>query len=102
MAFSIIGRPRYEASPETLELWAVNVLPRFWQRGIGSRLVERAIRYAASKGFNRLELWCIEGNLPAERTYKKLGFRASAHRRSSSNITGHTLHETHYIKTISR
>jgi len=46
VAFSIVGKPRYEAIAQTMELWAANVLPEYWRLGIGSRLVERAISYS--------------------------------------------------------
>jgi len=100
VAFSIIGKPRYEAAPKTLELWAVNVLPEYWRMGIGTSLVERAIAFSYKSGFNSIELWCIKGNAPAHETYKKLGFIESGRERSSSQLTGITLHELHYAKVL--
>ena len=100
VAFSIIGKPRYEAPAKAIELWAVNVLPKYWRMGIGSRLVERAIAYSSRSGFESIELWCIKGNTPAQETYKKLGFIESGQERSSSQLTGNTLHELHYVKTL--
>ncbi|UZJ43206.1 GNAT family N-acetyltransferase [Marinimicrobium sp. C6131] len=100
VAFSIVGKPRYEAAPRTIELWAVNVLPEYWRRGIGTSLVERAIAFSSRSGFNSIELWCIKGNTPAQETYKKLGFIESGQERSSSRLTGITLHELHYAKVL--
>ncbi|MGD8175313.1 N-acetyltransferase family protein [Marinimicrobium sp. ARAG 43.8] len=100
VAFSIVGKPRYEAAGKTIELWALNVLPEYWRMGIGSRLVERAITYALDAGFESIELWCIKGNTPAQEAYKKLGFTESGQERSSSQLTGNTLHELHYIKVL--
>lgn len=100
VAFSIIGKPRYEAPPKTIELWAVNVLPEYWRRGIGTSLVKRAIAFSSFSGFNSIELWCIKGNTPAQETYKKLGFIESGRERSSSRLTGITLNELHYAKAL--
>lgn len=100
VAFSVVGKPRYEAADRTIELWAVNVLPEYWRKGIGSKLVERAITYSSRSGFESIELWCIKGNTPAQEAYKKLGFIESGQERSSSQLTGNTLHELHYVKVL--
>ncbi|WP_027330563.1 GNAT family N-acetyltransferase [Marinimicrobium agarilyticum] len=100
VAFSIVGKPRYETDAETLELWAVNVLPECWRTGIGSGLVERAINYSSRAGFKSTELWCIKGNTPAQEAYKKLGFVESGQERSTSKLAGIVLHELHYVKTL--
>lgn len=100
VAFTILGKPRYKAPANAIELWAVNVLPEFWRLRIGSRLVERAITYSSRSGFESIELWCIKGNTPAQEAYKKLGFIESGRERSSSRLTGNTLHELHYVKVL--
>lgn len=100
VAFSIVGKPRYEATAKTIELWAVNVSPEYWRRGIGSGLVKRAITYASRSGFESIELWCLKGNTPAQNAYRKLGFVESGQERSSSQLTGNTLHELHYVKGL--
>jgi GNAT superfamily N-acetyltransferase len=100
VAFSIVGKPRFETVDQTMELWAVNVLPEYWRMGIGSGLVKQAISYASRTGFERIELWCIKGNTPAQEAYGKLGFVESGQERSSSQLTGNTLHELHYVKLL--
>ena len=100
VGFSIVGKPRYEAAATAIELWAVNVLPEYWRLGIGSGLVERAITFASHSGFESIELWCIKGNIPAQEAYKTLGFTESGQERSSSHLTGITLHERHYVKLL--
>lgn len=100
VAFSIIGKPRYDAPAKTMELWAVNVLPECWRMGIASALVERAISYSSGAGFERVELWCIKGNTPAQNAYRKLGFVESGQERSTSQLTGSTLHEAHYVQVL--
>jgi RimJ/RimL family protein N-acetyltransferase len=100
VAFSIVGKPRYKTTAGTIELWALNVLPEYWRVGIGSSLVERAVSYSCFAGFRRIELWCIEGNTPAQKAYEKLGFSLSGQSRSSSQLTGYTLHELLYAKML--
>lgn len=102
VGFSIIGKPRYQAAAKTIELWAVNVLPEYWRMRIGSGLVERAINFSTDAGFNSMELWCIKGNTPAEKAYRKLGFIESGQERSTTRLMGNTLHELHYVKVLSR
>lgn len=98
VAFSILGKPRYETAAETMELWAVNVLPEYWRMGTGSGLVERAIAHSTLAGFKRLELWCLKGNTPAQEAYKKLGFVETGQERTTSQLTGQALHELQYMK----
>lgn len=100
VAFSIIGKPRYPAALHTMELWALNVIPEYWQLGIGSKLVARAADYSKQHGFDSIELWCISGNRPAQLAYHKAGFVASGQQRSSSQLTGHPIHELHYFKML--
>lgn len=100
VAFSIVGEPRYKTAAGTMELWALNVLPEYWRVGIGSSLVERAVRHSSIGGFKAIELWCIKGNAPAEQAYEKLGFIQSGQSRATSQLTGHTLSEIHYVKRL--
>ena len=100
VAFSILGKPRYEASCDTIELWALNVLPEYWRMGIGQRLTKRAITSAAESGFKKIELWCIKDNVPAQSAYADAGFLPTDAERSSSHLTGDPLHELHYPKKL--
>lgn len=100
VAFSIVGKPRYEAPAKAIELWALNVLPEYWRMGIGTGLIERAITYSSRLGFKSIELWCIKGNIPAQEAYRKLGFVGSGQERFSSQLTGNTLHELHYVRML--
>lgn len=100
VAFSILGKPRYETAPETIELGAFNVHPRCWRMGIGFQLIQKTIDSAQSAGFKTIELWCIVGNAQAEAAYFKAGFVPSDKERTSSDLTGHPIHEQHYAKNL--
>jgi len=51
-----------------------------WARGagLGSRLVEECIRFAAECGYRKIALWTQSELLPARAIYKKAGFRCIA------------------------
>ena len=100
VAFSILGKPRYEAPCDTIELWALNVLPEYWRMSIGKRLLTRAITSATESGFKKIELWCIKDNRPARGAYADAGFLPAGAKRSSSRLTGDPLHELHYTKYL--
>jgi GNAT superfamily N-acetyltransferase len=96
VAFSILGKPRYPAPESVAELWALNVQPEHWRKGIGRRLVSAALSDARGQGYAQLELWCINGNLAASRLYEESGFTLTGQHRTTTNLTGEPLHELAY------
>lgn len=100
VAFSILGTPRYESVSGCIELWALNVLPEFWRRGIGRSLTTNAITTASALKASRVELWCIKGNAPAQAVYESCGFTETGQERMTSSLTGHPLREALYAKTL--
>ena len=50
------------------------VIPELWRRGIGRRLVERAVADLRQEGFTSLTLWIFDGNQQARDFYGKLGW----------------------------
>jgi putative acetyltransferase len=58
-------------------------------RGIGRKLVARAIREAkAWPGFCRIEIECVPWNTAAIRLYESFGFIIEAHKRKALNLRG--------------
>lgn len=60
------------------ELWVIHALgvhPAFSGRGIAKQMVQRVIELARENGIKTIRLDVLEGNLPAERAYTKMGFR---------------------------
>lgn len=99
--FSIVGTPRHDDAYEGhIELWALNVAPSHWRKGIGRALTLQAIGKSASHGFSGIDLWCIDGNVPAQATYESCGFVPTGIARVSSALTGYPLHEMLYVKSI--
>ncbi len=103
VAFSILGAPRNlavantSASAQTLELWALNVEPHYWRKGIAKTLLQECLKDAQSHGASKLQLCCIAENKAARRLYEHCGFIATAQQRTTSVLTGHPLHEVEYV-----
>ena len=56
-------------------IWALRVIPRLQNRGLGTRLIHAAERILAERGFRRAELSVEKTNVSALRLYKRLGYR---------------------------
>jgi ribosomal protein S18 acetylase RimI-like enzyme len=63
-------------SSNTWVIGDVAVLPAYRRRGIARELILATLRLVQSRGGKIATLEVIEGNLPAQRLYKKLGFEA--------------------------
>ena len=57
------------------EIHEIFVHPDWQGRGIGSKLLERAIEYARSRRRRLAGLWVGVGNVKAKKFYEKFGFR---------------------------
>lgn len=58
-----------------VELFGMWVRPRARGGRIAERLALEVVAWAREAGRPRVELWVIAGNEPAERLYRRLGFR---------------------------
>ena len=64
-----------DAKPdEVMLIHALGVKPEYQGKGIATKMVEHAINIAESNNCKAMRLDVLEGNLPAERLYPKLGF----------------------------
>lgn len=61
--------------PELLVIHALGVHPAFSGRGIAKQMVQSVIETAKEDRILTIRLDVLEGNLPAERAYTKLGFQ---------------------------
>lgn len=69
-----IGRDRSPLSRHVAEL-GLMVAARARRRGVGSALIEEAVKWARGSGIVKLELTVFPHNAPAIALYRKLGFR---------------------------
>ncbi|STQ91510.1 GNAT family N-acetyltransferase [Iodobacter fluviatilis] len=62
LGFYALGKPRFESSGNSAELWALNVAPSAWRSGLGFELMQDAITKAKHFAYQRILLWCISEN----------------------------------------
>lgn len=65
----------YEPSASPFVVYTMT-RPEFKGRGMGRTLLKRSINGLVDRGYARLELIVTDGNVPAQRLYTALGFRA--------------------------
>lgn len=53
----------------------ISVIREYWNRGIGSALLEAVLRFAEENGFAIVELQVRSDNVPAIHLYEKFGFQ---------------------------
>jgi RimJ/RimL family protein N-acetyltransferase len=88
-----------DADPNTGELWAINLHPAYWRRGIGTVLLAAAVDHLAAAGWRRATLWVLDGNLAARRFYERHGWAPDGCVKDDER-PGFTLHELRYARTL--
>jgi ribosomal protein S18 acetylase RimI-like enzyme len=63
-----------DAPPEVGEIWALNVHPDAWRRGLGRELVAYALERLARDGFSEATLWTFRDTPRSRSFYEALGF----------------------------
>jgi ribosomal protein S18 acetylase RimI-like enzyme len=82
-----------DAHPQTAEVWALYVDPRYWAQGIGTALWTEAAKRFSQMGFAKATLWVLRDNQRAIRFYQAAGFQSEEGRQRSSEWGGATLIE---------
>jgi GNAT superfamily N-acetyltransferase len=78
-AAATVSREDRALVPGLAHISAVFVDPRHWRRGIARRLLDEADDAMRAAGFERAQLWTLEGS-PAERLYTALGWTRDGRR----------------------
>lgn len=63
-----------DKSPDVGEVWAINIRPAHWSRGIGRALWQAARARLQQRGFKETTLWVLRANERAMRFYRAAGF----------------------------
>ncbi len=76
----IVGVFPSDDDTATAHLVSMWVDPAVRGRGVGTLLVDAAIRWAQTHAFDRIDLWVTETNAPAIHLYESRGFRPGTDR----------------------
>jgi ribosomal protein S18 acetylase RimI-like enzyme len=99
VGFIYFGPSRDKDAKEKAEIYAVYVLPEFWNQGIGRELLDEAERRIKDNHFIALTLWVLEKNTLARRFYEARGFRLDTSRKEET-IGGLLLEVLRYEKRM--
>ena len=76
VGFAHIGPSRQNAEAEGEgEVYAINLDPDAWGRGLGQRLLAAATEHLAERGYREAILWVLDSNARARRFYEARGCR---------------------------
>ena len=81
------------------EVTAIYVLPQYWGRGTGTRLMEAALRSLTDAGCSQATLWVLGSNARARRYYDESSWRADG---ASKQDDSHSiwLSEIRYVRDL--
>jgi ribosomal protein S18 acetylase RimI-like enzyme len=81
------------------EVYAINVDPAAWGRGVGRALMAHARARLAERGCTEALLWVLVGNVRAERFYRADGWRADGTQRDDE-VWGVRVSELRYRRRL--
>ena len=82
------------------EVMAIYVDPPAWGRGIGQRLLDRALRDLQRGGFDAVSLWVMARNAPARRFYALAGFHDVPGSATTFELGGQPVEEVCYRRAL--
>lgn len=69
------GESRYGSVEDScIEIWRIYLSPSYWNKGLGSELMDWGFSELRSIGYRKAILWVLEANLNARNFYEKIGF----------------------------
>jgi len=100
VGFAAFGAENPPASPPTCgELYAINLDPDYWGRGIGRVLLRRVTEALVAMGYEEAVLWVVPENQRARALYESEGWVADGGR-STEEILGVTVTDIRYRKPL--
>jgi threonine dehydratase len=99
VGFILLGPAFEDAASTTGEVYALNVDPDYWSRGIGTALLEAGVGHLRASGFTDAILWVLSDNARARRFYEAAGWHHDGADRRQ-NVLGVDLDETCYRRTL--
>lgn len=83
---------------DTGEIISIYVLPSYWRKGYGSKMMEFALDKLSFLGYKECCLWVLKDNIRARIFYEKLGFSLDG--REKEIYIGKNLTKVRYIKKL--
>jgi GNAT superfamily N-acetyltransferase len=101
LGFSAYGASRDpDARPATGEVFAINLHPSCWRRGLGRELIGETLQRLDGLGFSEATLWVLHENARARQFYEALGWRLDGGEKHDDKLTGFALHEVRYRRSL--
>jgi ribosomal protein S18 acetylase RimI-like enzyme len=85
---------------ETGELYAIHVHPTMQRRGYGQCLLNAAMRELACVGYQRAQLWVLQGNEPTQGFYRRHGWDLVDGARRDDEIEGAVVAEVAFARGL--
>jgi GNAT superfamily N-acetyltransferase len=102
VGFAYAGPSRDEASAGLIgEVYAINVLPDCWERGLERQLLAHCERDLLDHGYHEAVLWLLADNLRARLFYEDVGWQADGATKSEQ-IGGRDVTEVRYRTELDR
>jgi ribosomal protein S18 acetylase RimI-like enzyme len=99
VGFAAFGAEQPSTSPSCGELYAMNLDPAYWGRGIGRALLHDVTHALVALGYDEAVLWVIPENQRARSLYESEGWRADGGL-STVDILGVTVTDIRYRKPL--
>jgi len=98
--FTAVGPANQDLGHATLgELFAMNLDPDFWGRGLGKSLLQSATHELGRLGYTEAILWVIPENARARRLYEAAGWSADGGQQTQE-VLGVTVNEVRYRRSL--
>ena len=97
--FAAYGTERDSDDPTCGELYAINLHPDNWRRGLGRQLLRHATAQLARLGFTAAVLWVEASNDRARRFYEIEGWVFDGTERTDT-VQGATVDEVRYTRQL--
>ncbi|MHB8452574.1 MAG: GNAT family N-acetyltransferase [Mycobacteriales bacterium] len=99
--FAAVGPARGQEDDAIGELWAINLDPAMWSRGLGRVLLAAATGRLEELGFSQAILWVLDTNDRARRFYEAAGWRPDGATKVDQE-RGIPLREVRYTRDLAR
>ena len=82
------------------ELWAINVDPDAWGRGVSAPLQDGAVRAHAERGCSGAYLWVVAGTVRARRFYEREGWTSDGGVKDGATFGGRPVRQVRYRRAL--